>query len=250
MTTAAARAVWRIKETSRPYRAGDSPGQHGKRGEAWLSAVRNALPAGGGHLDLGCGAGRMTFALAGHWGRGGWSVGADLDEDSLRTARARAEREGLTGARFIRLDVEKEDYTAPLSGRVPDLVTAHLCMGTKIIERAASVLPAGGVFAGVALHVDLWKETGRASRFAMSEAVLENLLHQYGLSPFFLRLEKEVLEFESVQEALEEYFQNGEAVPRWLDDSRWEAIRKYFSEGGRTVTSRAQVQCIARKRPA
>ena len=141
MTIAATSAVWQVEETSRTYRTGDQPGQGNKGGEAWLAAVRETLPAGGGHLDLGCGAGRMTFALADRWGQAGWSIGADRDEDALHEARVRAEREGLPGARFIRMDVEKENYEPPLSGRAPDLVTAHLCMGAEIIERAASVLP-------------------------------------------------------------------------------------------------------------
>ncbi len=250
MTTAAARVAWQIDEISRPHQPGDSPGQGRNSGQAWLSAVRKALPNGGGHLDLGCGAGRMTFALADHWRAGGWSIGVDLNEEALREARERAEREGLSGARFIRLDVEKENYAASLSGRAPDLVTAHLCMGAEIIERAASVLPTGGIFAGVALHPDLWKETGRSSRFAMSAPDMENILHQFGLIPNFLRLEKEVIEFENAGDALEGYFRNGSAVPRWQEDDRWEAIQNYFSADGRTVTPCAQVQCIARKKAA
>lgn len=250
MSTAAIRADWQIEKTSRLYRPGDTPGQGGKRESGWFSGVRDAMPAGGGHLDLGCGAGRMTFELANRWGPGGWSIGADLDDEALRSSRAKAETEGLTGARFIRMDVEKEDYAAALSGRVPDLITAHLCMGAEIVERASSFLPAGGIFAGVALHTGLWKETGRASRFAMSEGDIENLLHRFGLSPTFLRSEIEIIEFEKPQDALEGFFRNGEAVPRWLDDGRWEAICKYFSEGGRTVTTHAQVQFIARKASA
>ncbi len=250
MAIEATSVVWQVEETSRTYRTGDHPGQGEKGGGAWLDAVRETFPAGGGHLDLGCGAGRMTFALADRWRQEGWSIGADRDEDALREARARAEREGLNGARFIRMDVEKENYEAVLPGHVPDLITAHLCMGTEIIERAAGILPAGGVFAGVALHPDLWKEAGRASRFAMTKATMENLLHRFGLSPIFLRLEKEVVSFASAGEALEGYFQNGGAVARWQGDGRWETLQKYFSAGGRTVTSRARVQCIARKRPA
>lgn len=250
MITAAARDQWQVDEIVRSYQPGETPGRTGACGEAWLSAIRAFFPIGGGHLDLGCGTGRMTFALSDLWRAGGWSIGADLNEESLRAARERARREGLAGTRFIRRDIEKEGYASFLSGRVPDLVTAHLCMGPEIVEHAAAVLPAGGAFAGVALHPDLWKETGRSSRFAMSAPDMETLLHRFGLQPIFLRREKEVIEFKTAEDALEMYLQNGRAVPAWLKDGRWDGIRQYFSAGGRTITPHAQVQCVARKKPA
>jgi len=192
----------------------------------------------------------MTFALADRWSPGGWSVGADRDEEALAQARERARQEGLAGARFIRWDVEREEFGPLLPGRPPDLITAHLCMSPEIAERAARALPTGGVFAFAALHPDLWREAGRASRFALDEDEAQALLLRHGLVPAFLRVEKEVLRFRDAREAIEGFFRNGEAVPRWRGDGRWDALLAHIRGGGRTVTARAQVQCVARKAPA
>jgi hypothetical protein len=189
----------------------------------------------------------MTFALSGLWSPGGWSIGADRDEGALRAARERAEKENLPGARFVRLDVENEDYARILPEGAPGLITAHLCMGADIAQRAAAALPPGGVFACVALHKDLYKETGQGSRFALSEAEIEKIFGRLGLSPVFLRVEKETLEFGSEEEILEGYLSDGASLSFWQREGRLEALRDFARGGGRTITVRAQAQCIARK---
>ncbi len=227
-------------------RDGETIGTHGDMGESWRSAVTETLPAGGGHLDLGCGGGRMTFALSDQWAPDGWSIGADRDEEALDRARTSAEKENLPGARFFTLDVEKEAYATILSDGPPDLVTAHLCMGLEIVRRAASVLPPGGMFACVALYKDLWREIGQPSRFALSETELESMLEQFDLIPQFCRTEKEILEIENPRDFLESS-QNAGIISRWKKSGRWEALNRYLEEGGRRLVVRAQLQCIARK---
>jgi SAM-dependent methyltransferase len=247
MSTATARGEWNTETRTLPYRSGLGPGVHAGMGEKWLAATLDALPAGGGHLDLGCGSGRMTFALKERWSPGGWSAGADRDESSITNARKRADEENLPGAEFHLLDVEKENYATILAGRTPALITAHLCMGPEIVARAAAALPPGGTFACVALHAALWSEAGFTSRFALPETGIEAMLTRFSLIPAFLRVEIRIVEFGSEREAIEEYFQNGETVPGWKKDGRWESVRRYFAGGGRTLTTAAQLQCIARK---
>jgi SAM-dependent methyltransferase len=251
MNTTTAHGEWNIETRILPYQSGRGPGTHAGvgagMGKPWLTTTLEALPAGGGHLDLGCGSGRMTFALKERWSPGGWSAGADRDESSIIKARQRADEENLPSAEFHLLDIEKENYTTILAGRTPDLITAHLCMGLEIVERAAAVLPPGGTFACVALHAALWSEVGFTSRFALSEASVEAMLKSFHLIPTFLRVEKRIVEFSSEREAIEEYFQNGEKAPGWKNDGRWEAVRRYIAEGGRTLTAAAQLQCIARR---
>ncbi len=120
-------------------------------------------------------------------------------------------------------------------------------MGPEIVERAAAALAPGGIFACVALHVALWSEAGFTSRFALSETGVEAMLKSFHLIPAFLRVEKRIVEFSSEREAIEGYFQTGETVHRWKNDGRWEAVRRYITGGGRTLTAAAQLQCIARK---
>jgi SAM-dependent methyltransferase len=56
-------------------------------------------------LDVGCGTGTTTLAVARLLGASGRCVGIDISEPMIATARARAEREGAT-ASFIRADAQ------------------------------------------------------------------------------------------------------------------------------------------------
>ena len=60
-------------------------------------------------LDVGCGTGATTLAIARALGAGGQSVGVDISEPMLALARARAERERLPAV-FIRADAETHAF--------------------------------------------------------------------------------------------------------------------------------------------
>jgi SAM-dependent methyltransferase len=60
-------------------------------------------------LDVGCGTGATTVALARRLGEGGSCLGVDISEPMLEAARARAEREGLP-VEFIVADVEAHAF--------------------------------------------------------------------------------------------------------------------------------------------
>ncbi|ARR53974.1 SAM-dependent methyltransferase [Rhizorhabdus wittichii DC-6] len=75
---------------------------------------------GGRVLDVGCGTGATTLAIAGALGPGGECVGADISGPMIGLARARAEREGAA-AHFVHADVESHGF-APASF---DLVTSR-----------------------------------------------------------------------------------------------------------------------------
>ncbi|MFD5816749.1 class I SAM-dependent methyltransferase [Streptomyces sp. NPDC127038] len=92
---------------------------NGPAGNAWVESqdlvdalfaplerlVVDAVPAGWGGrvLDVGCGTGGTTVALARRLGPGGRCVGVDVSEPMVVAARARAEREGVR-ASFVRAD--------------------------------------------------------------------------------------------------------------------------------------------------
>ena len=65
--------------------------------------------AGGRVLDVGCGAGVTTLAIARRLGSGGSCTGIDVSEALVSAARSRAEREGV-GARFIRADAQRHTF--------------------------------------------------------------------------------------------------------------------------------------------
>src|SRR5262245_27743435 len=78
-------------------------------------------------LDVGCGTGRLSLALA---PASKWVVGLDRDAVVLAEARRRAQAAALANTEFHETDVEIAPYTA----WAPDLVTAHLCASDAIVE--------------------------------------------------------------------------------------------------------------------
>ena len=177
-------------------------------------------------LDVGCGSGRLSLALA-PVARS--VVGLDRDPLSIDEARRRAAAAGLANVEFHEADVEAGSYAAWR----PDLVTAHLCASDAIIERAAAALRPGHCLVMVAFHVDQWKETGRVSRFAYNRARMRTLLEGAGFAIEALEVEREVRRFASVEEGL------AAAVgleDRWRTDGRWFRYIAFLESGGRTLT--------------
>jgi SAM-dependent methyltransferase len=215
-----------------------SPGEHGAEtlSPAFLELLE-AEPLGElTVLDVGTGAGRLALALA---SRARAVVGVDREARLIDEARKSAAAAGLTNLRFVVGDVEVEEY-APFR---PDMVVAHLCVSDAIAERAGRVLKQGGVFAFVALHTDQWKETGRPSRFAWGEVGAKRLLKRCGFAVETLAVEREVAEFETVEQGLAAAVALQE---KWKQDGRWFRYVKFLEEGGRTLT-RARLVVKARK---
>jgi SAM-dependent methyltransferase len=98
---------------------------NGPAGHAWVEAqamvdemfrpleellVEAVSAEGAGHvLDVGCGTGGTTVAVARRLGPAGRCVGIDLSEPMITAARARAEREGAP-ASFIRADAQDHAF--------------------------------------------------------------------------------------------------------------------------------------------
>src|SRR5215207_404537 len=97
---------------------------NGAAGRAWVDAqrvvdqmfkpledllVEGIAPGNARILDVGCGTGATTLAVARRLGATGECVGVDISEPMLDAARARAEREG-TPAIFIRADAESHAF--------------------------------------------------------------------------------------------------------------------------------------------
>jgi len=177
-------------------------------------------------LDVGCGAGRLSLALA---PVSKWVVGLDREGALIQEARQRAAAAHLVNVEFHEADVEADSYE-PWR---PDLATAHLCASDAIIELAAQALAPGSCLAMVSFHVDQWKETGKVSRFAYNEARMRTALESQGFTAEALEVEREVRRFDSVEEGL------AAAVgleDRWKADGRWFRYIAFLESGGRTLT--------------
>ena len=187
-------------------------------------------------LDVGCGSGRLAFALVSH---AAWVVGIDRTATAIAEAQRRGKAARVPNVEFHVADAEREEY-----GRwTPHLVTAHLCVADAIIERAGRALPRGGVLGMVAFHVDQWCETGKVSRFAYDEARMESVLRAASFKPEVIEVEREVKQFTTVEEGL------AAAVgleDRWKTDGRWYRYIGFLEAGGRTLT-RSHVIVKARR---
>ena len=233
---------WKLQRIERAYRPGEGhEAKHGSLSETLLRLIREEPLRERTVLDVGCGKGRLTFALAEEAGR---IIGIDWSDQLIQEAGQHARTLGLDHITFMCGDAERIEYRelGPI-----DLVVAHLCMSDEIIRRAAAVLASGCCIAFSTLHRDQWKESGRSSRFAYGEQDLEVALTAAGFDPVYLEAEHEVLSFAAAADALA-YMEALDLIGKWKTDSRWEGFLAYLERGGRELTIRARVTVKARRR--
>jgi SAM-dependent methyltransferase len=206
---------------------GSPEADHG-RSPALLALIRAEALSEKTVLDVGCGRGWLSLALA---PLARWVIGLDWDADAIARAATAARRGGVANVEFRVGDAETTDYGS--LGRPIQMVVAHLCMSDAIVQRAAEALAPGSCLIFAALHTDQWKETGKVSRFAQSEEGIRRLLGQAGFDVEHLAVERRVREFPSRAAALEAL---ASLRPKWEADGRWENYLAYLDAGGRQVT--------------
>jgi SAM-dependent methyltransferase len=104
-------------------------------------------------LDLGCGAGDVTFVAADLVGPDGSVVGVDRSPEALARARLRAGQRGLAQVRFV-----EGDLNDPAPGGPFDVIVERLVLWTvpdpaAVLRRQATVLRPGGLV--VPIEADL-----------------------------------------------------------------------------------------------
>jgi SAM-dependent methyltransferase len=104
-------------------------------------------------LDLGCGAGDVTFVVADVVGPDGSVVGVDRSPDALARARLRAGQRGLTQVQFVEGDIHDPAPGGPFDAIVDRLTLWAVPDPAAMLRRQATVLRAGGLV--VPVEVDL-----------------------------------------------------------------------------------------------
>ena len=104
-------------------------------------------------LDLGCGAGDVTFVAADLVGPEGFVVGVDRSPEALARARVRAEQRGLTQVRFVEGDLNDPAPAGPFDAIVERLVLWLVPDPAALLRRQATVLRPGGLV--VPIEADL-----------------------------------------------------------------------------------------------
>jgi hypothetical protein len=163
-------------------------------------------------------------------------VGIDRDSELIDEARRRADAAGLRNVEFVVGDADALPHLRePAPGVVADprLVVAHMFLSDALVANAGRSVPAGGAVVCVGFHVDHWRETGRASRFAYDESRMKRVLAESGFTIEHVGVERDVREFRSVEEALAAAVGLEE---RWRADGRWFHYIEFLEQGGRTLT--------------
>lgn len=96
-------------------------------------------------LDLGCGAGDVTFEVAAMVGPGGSVVGVDRSADALGWAARRARTRGATNIDFLQDDVETMEFDGTVDAVVGRLVLLYAADPAGVLRRFANVVRPGGV---------------------------------------------------------------------------------------------------------
>ncbi len=144
-------------------------------------------------LDVGCGAGALSFIVAAQAKN---VIGIDISEGAIDNAKRRA-RKNMS---FRILDADTSDYTR--LGEI-NMIVSHLCMSDKIIENCGRALQKGGVFVFACFHEKHLIEGGRRSRFSYTEGEMRQKLDNAGFIVEYLEVETEKVSFSSLDEAIE-----------------------------------------------
>ena len=104
-------------------------------------------------LDIGCGAGDVTFVAADLVGPDGSVVGVDRSPDALARARLRAGQRGLTQVQFIEGDINDPAPGGPFDAIVERLALWLVPDPAALLRRQAEVLRLGGLV--VPIEIDL-----------------------------------------------------------------------------------------------
>ena len=232
---------WKRHRMNRPLRTGEGCEEdHVRLSVALLRLIREEPLRERTVLDVGCGSGRLAFALAEEAGR---VIGIDRCSEAIERAQQRAASLGLGHVTFCCLDAEAIDYRdlGPI-----DLVVANLCMSDAILRRAAAALPPNRFIAFAAFHREQWKESGKISRFAYGEGQLETALAEAGFEPVYLGVEQEVLSFANPDDG-PAYLEAAGLAEKWKTEGRWQGFLLYLQGGGRQLTTKARVIVKARR---
>jgi len=104
-------------------------------------------------LDLGCGAGDVSFVAADLVGPGGSVVGVDRSPGALARARLRAGQRGLAQVRFVEGDLQDPAPGGPFDAIVERLVLMWVPDPAALLRQQATVLRPGGLV--VPIEVDV-----------------------------------------------------------------------------------------------
>lgn len=115
--------------------------------------VRAGIGPGMHVLDVGCGAGDVSFLLARMVGPSGAVVGVDRSEDAVAMANARAQAMGLAQVSFSQGELDDISLDQPVDAAVGRFVLMYSSEPSIALRRVAANVRAGGIVAFQEMNV-------------------------------------------------------------------------------------------------
>ena len=129
-------------------------------------------------LDIGSGAGDVTFAAAELVGSEGEVLGVDMNPEILETARTRARAAGLTNVQFVAGDAQTLGLPNDFDALIGRLVLMYLPNPVDTLKQLATRLRPGGIVAFQEVDFTTY------SSIARPETPMMNQLAEWGVEVF------------------------------------------------------------------
>jgi len=129
-------------------------------------------------LDVGCGAGDVSFLLARMVGPSGAVVGVDRSEEAVAMATARAQAMGLTQVSFSQGEIEDISLDQPVDAAVGRFVLMYSPEPSVSLRRIAANVRAGGIVAFQEMNVAEAKSFPQVDLFEQSMRWIVETLHR------------------------------------------------------------------------
>jgi SAM-dependent methyltransferase len=96
-------------------------------------------------LDVGCGAGDLSFLAARFVGPSGSVIGVDRSDDAVLLARERAASAGLTNVSFIVADISELELDEPVDALIGRLILMYFSDPAVVVRHLARLVKPGGI---------------------------------------------------------------------------------------------------------
>ena len=141
------------------------------------------ISAGMTVVDVGCGAGDVSFLAAAMVGPSGRVLGVDKSPDAIATATARAEQAGLRNVRFEVGEVASLAIDQPVDAIVGRLVLLYMPDPSATLAQLATLVKPGGVLAFQEMDMPAGKTSPPCSLFDDTLASLCETFRRVGCDP-------------------------------------------------------------------
>ena len=159
-----------------------------RQGRALAPATRMIFEAAGIRsgmrvVDLGCGAGDVTFVAADLVGPDGYVVGVDRSPEALAQARRRAGERGLAQVRFVEGDIHDPAPDGPFDAIVGRLVLVYVPDPAEVLRRQATGLRPGGLVVPVEIDIPTSRSLPAVPLVSQAVSWLAEAFAKSGIQP-------------------------------------------------------------------